>query len=548
MDYRDRPGVAGGNFAIVDSFRRAWEMSGVEIKKGVRVIALGAVAALFVSALVAAPTSSAEPTAETSTTASRSDSTTDRLRWRECTERDLSDSVRCSFLRVPRNWAEPENPGTYRISVARIRATGPRIGVLTFNTGGPGGEGVRSIDSVHEQLPHQVRRSFDLVAWDPRGVGGSEPALATCRISYPELPASGPVDVESLTAQWVDALTEANQSCLELNRAHADNVGTWQVIRDLDALRAALGERQLTFWGMSYGSTVGRGYAQAFPERVRALLLDGAIDPAPSINSYMREHIWSDVTGVNRMLGALGSSYTQTYLRAMRYLDKRTLRFPGGRVITRWNFVIYLSGSASYQSAWPDVTEFLDRVRQALNSNRQRTAVNGAELIALMTSGEAVDPLVPAQGWRSTERYDPLFAFVNCSDMHDRPTTESIALVGQQAKAVGGTGYLLPPMNEGAACSGLPRLGTALPGLHSILRISPRPVIVNAVGDNRTPYQGARELANVFARAPMVLYDGTQHVSYGRVSECINAPVTRYLLTQVVPAQSVACPLEYSGR
>ena len=512
-------------------------MNGVEVNKGVRVIALGAVAALFVSALVAAPTSSAEPMAETSTTAIRSDS-----------ERGLSDSVRCTSLRVPRSWAEPESPGTYRISVARIRATGPRIGVLTFNTGGPGGEGVRSIDSVHKQLPDQVRRSFDLVAWDPRGVGGSEPTLATCRISYPEPPASGPVDVESLTAQWVDALTEANQSCLELNRAHANNVGTWQVVRDLDALRAALGERQLTFWGMSYGSTVGRGYAQAFPERVRALLLDGAIDPAPSIHSYMREHIWSDMTGVIRMLGALGSSYTQTYLRAMRYLDKRTLRFSGGRVINRWDFVLYLSGAASYQSAWPDVTEFLDRVRLALNSTRQRTAENGARLAALMTSGEAVDPLVPAQVWRSTERYDPLFVFVNCSDMHDRPPVESIARAGQQAMAVGGTGYLLPPMNEGAACSGLPRLGTALPGLQSILRISTRPVIVNAVGDNRTPYQGARELANVFARAPMVLYDGTQHVSYGRVSECINAPVTRYLLTQVGPAQSVACPLEYSGR
>ncbi len=530
------------------TLRMAWEMHGVERKGGARLTALGAVAVLCASALVAAPTSGAVASVESPTTTTRSDSATNDLRWRTCTSGALSDSVRCAWLRVPRNWAEPESSGTYRIRVARIRATGPRIGVLTFNTGGPGGEGVGSIENIRELLPPQVRQSFDLVAWDPRGVGSSEPTLATCRISYPVPPASGPVDVESFTAQWVDAMTKANQSCLKLNRAHADNLGTWQVIRDLDALRAALGERQLTFWGMSYGTTVGRAYAQAFPQRVRALVLDGAIDPAPSIHSYMREHIWDDVTGINRMLGALGSNYTQTYLRAMRYLDKRTLRFPGGRVINRWDFVMFLSGSASYQVAWPGVTEYLDRVRRALDSRRQRTAENGARLTALMSSGEAVDPLVPAHVWRRTARYDPLFAFVNCSDMHDRPTAESIALVGQQAMAVGGTGYLLPPLIEGSACSGLPALGTALPGLRSVLRISPRPVIVNAVGDNRTPYQGARELANVFARAPMVLYDGTQHVSYGRVSECINAPVTRYLLTQNVPAQSVACPLQYTGR
>lgn len=523
-------------------------MLGVERKRGVRLTALGAVAALCVSALVAAPTSWADPIVEAPMETTRSDSATNDLRWRECSNGALSDSVRCAWLRVPRSWAEPESSGTYRIRVARIRATGQRLGVLTFNTGGPGGEGVRSIEAIHELLPRQVRRSFDLVAWDPRGVGESAPRLATCRITFPQPPAAGPVNAEEYSSQFVEAVTQANEACLELNRAHADNLGTWQVIRDLDALRAALGERQLTFWGMSYGTTVGRAYAQAFPQRVRALVLDGAIDPAPSIHSYMREHIWDDVTGVNRMLGALGSSYTQTYLRAMRYLDKRTLRFAGGTVISRWDFVMFLSGSASYQSAWPEVTAFLDGVRRALNSARQRTSANGDALLQIMSSNEQPDPLVPAHVWRSSDRYDPLFAFVNCSDMHDRPTAESIALVGRQAMAVGGTGYLLPPIVEGSACSGLPALGTALPGLRSVLRISPRPVIVNAVGDNRTPYQGARELANVFARAPMVLYDGTQHVSYGRVSECINAPVTRYLLTQVVPAQSVACPLQYTGR
>jgi len=488
--------------------------------------------------LVAVPpaTVSATPAGVTSTSP-------DRLRWSDCRNDELSDAVRCSWLKVPRDWARPDTSGTYRIRVARIPASGPRIGVLTFNPGGPGGSGVELIELVHSLLPKSIRRSFDFIGWDPRGVGQSAPALKPCEFISPKFAPTGAIDVDAYAQAMFNAFSDANTECLRLNKTHAQNLGTWQVIRDLNALRASLRVEKISLWGMSYGTTIGRAYAQTFPHRLRALVLDGAIDPAPTMHSYMREHIWDDYTAVQRMLGAFGPSYVKTYLRAMRYLDKRVLRFPGGRTLNRWEFGSFLTDQAAYQGSWTDVRRFLDQVRRALNSTNQRTAVAGAR-IHQWVNEPPIDPLTQRIRPMSSARYEPLMAFVNCSDMHDRPTPQALAAAGRQAVGVGGTPYLTPALVEGAACSGLPPLGRALPGLRTTFRLSPRPVVINAVADNRTPYQGARALANVFARSPMVIYDGTQHVSYARVSHCINAPVTRYLLTLELPATSVACPLQ----
>lgn len=462
-----------------------------------------------------------------------------------CSEREVPREARCGWVVVPRDWARPESSGTYRIRVAHLPADGQRLGVLTFNPGGPGASGIELMGRVYSLLPEQVRRSFDFVAWDPRGVGSSQPHLAACTWEPPKLPPTGPVNATEVTTLWVDAVTQANEECLERNSAHASQLGTWQVIRDLDAIRRALGERQISLWGMSYGTTIGRAYAQQFPTRLRALVLDGAIDPAPSIHSYMREHIWDDETGIQRMLAAFGGRYVKTYEQALRYLERKTLRFRGGERLDRWQFVEALRGSAAYQGSWNEVIELLDQVGVALTSARARTAERGSRIATLAHLASSPDPLAPRRTFRDTEPYESVLPFVNCTDMHDRPSIAALAQAGEEAMAVGGSPFLLAVLVEGAACSGLPALGRALPGLHSVLRLSPRPVIVNSVADNLTPYLGARTLANAFASAPMVVYDGTQHVAYTRTTSCVSDPVTRYFLTLELPTRSTACRMEW---
>jgi hypothetical protein len=246
------------------------------------------------------------------------------------------------------------------------------------------------------------------------------------------------------------------------------------------------------------------------------------------------------------MLGAFGGRYTRTYNQAMRYLEENVLTFQGDK-LTRWEFGGAMQGLATREGSWPVAIELLDLVGRALADPRERTAERGQRLTELAKIGQspewALGPL-PSQAKASSDFFS-ILGFVNCSDMHDRPTVEALARAGSEAIGVGGTTYLLPVLTEGSQCAGLPPLGQSLPGLTGILRLSPRPVVINAIADNATPYLGARELANAFARAPMVVYDGTQHVAYGRTSACIDRPVTNYLVSLTLPPRSTVCPLAW---
>ena len=489
-----------------------------------RLIAIALSACL---ALVVAPTAHAGDVIEPGPAAGQS-----TLRWTDCESKALV-AAQCAWLTVPRDWSRPET-GTYRIAVARIpaRAQASR-GTLVFNPGGPGGSGLDALSGVHSGLPRSVQDSFDVVSFDPRAVGASQPHLAPCRTIPPDLPATGPVDWTTVATDFLAASAAANAACLELNADHAGNIGTWQVVRDVNALRRALGQKQITFWGMSYGTTLGRAFAQRFPERVRALLLDGTITPTPTIGGYAREHIWDDATALQTMLGAFDARTRRSYRDVMAFLDTNTIATPQGDVITRWDVSNKFTGSAAYQGQWDDVEEtilLLDAVTEG-----ERTA----------PTPEVTDWLEePVERLRGEEQQgDPAYTFINCSDMHDRPDADVLIRAAEQAAAVGGTTLGMPALVEGAQCAGLPPLGTAIPPMRGTLRLATPPVIVNSVADNRTPWLGARSTANAFAGASMVTYDGAQHVVYTGPSACVDEAVTPYLLDRILPSRSVACPL-----
>jgi pimeloyl-ACP methyl ester carboxylesterase len=409
----------------------------------------------------------------------------------------------------------------------------PTRGVLIFNPGGPGAAGLDFLGFVQRQLPKEVRDSFDIVAFDPRGIGASQPKLTNCRTPEPRLPATGSVDWRAVTSTYVDAMSEALQECLAANESDAQFVGSWQVIRDIDALRRALGEEKISFWGMSYGTTLGRAYAQQFPQRLRALVLDGTITPTPAIGDYAREHIWDDATAIQTMLGAFGAKTKRAYRYVMKYLDKNVVPTSGGGVLTRWEVSGYLVGNAAYQTSWKESKKEINALYDALRKSRAVTREQARRI-----TSDAITA-------RAEGGSNPAFHFINCSDMHDRPSAQVIAGAAEQAAKVGGTALGFPPIGEGVQCAGLPPLGKSVPPLAGTLRLPTPPVIVNAVGDNRTPWLGARATANAFTGSSMVSYAGTQHVTYGGPSACVDAAVTPYLLYRTLPPRSVACPLVY---
>jgi pimeloyl-ACP methyl ester carboxylesterase len=454
------------------------------------------------------------------------------LKWKKCQGANL-ERAECAFLSVPRDWARSDS-GTYRLAVARIPAeVAPTRGVLIFNPGGPGGDGLGALEFVQRRLPKEVRDSFDIVAFDPRGVGKSQPKFTNCRTPAPKFPATGPVDWQAVTAASVDEMSAALQECLAVNESDAQFVGSWQVIRDIDALRRALGVDKISFWGMSYGTTLGRAYAQQFPQRLRALILDGTITPTPTIGDYAREHIWDDATAIETMLGAFGAKTTRGYRAVMKYLDKKVLTTEDGDELTRWDVSGVLVNNAAYQTQWKQSKEIINELYDVIRSSR---TISRGQFVRL--KADSIKP-------RDEAGSNPAYHFVNCSDMHDRPSVQIIAAAAEQAAKVGGTALGATPLGEGGQCAGLPPLGMSVPPLTGTLRLPTPPVIVNAVGDNRTPWLGARETANGFTGSSMVTYAGTQHVTYGGPSACVDAAVTPYLLYRTLPPRSVACPLVY---
>ena len=207
-----------------------------------------------------------------------------RLDWQPC-----DDGFECARLLVPFDYARP-SWRRFSLPVIKLPAAGPsrRIGALVVNPGGPGGSGVQYALGARSEFPSAVLARFDVVGFDPRGVAASKPAL-TC-MTGPQLDTYLATDDMPANAAQLAAVVAQSKlyaaRCAQNSAALLPYVGTQNAARDMDVLRAALGESRLTFLGKSYGTYLGTWYARLFPHRVRALVLDGAVDPdTPSLQN-----------------------------------------------------------------------------------------------------------------------------------------------------------------------------------------------------------------------------------------------------------------------
>src|SRR6478672_9701406 len=207
-------------------------------------------------------------------------------------ETRLPAGAECGLLSVPVDYAKPDGD-VARIAMIRFKATGDKIGSLVVNPGGPGESGVEAAASMAPTLPQSVRERFDLVGFDPRGVANSTPA-AWCNSDADNDRLRADPTVE-YTQEGVDHIEKENkefvQRCVDkVGEEFLANLGTANVAKDLDAIRAGLGDDKLTYLGYSYGTRIGALYAEAYPDKVRAMILDGAIDPnADQIEEGIRQ-------------------------------------------------------------------------------------------------------------------------------------------------------------------------------------------------------------------------------------------------------------------
>ena len=450
------------------------------------------------------------------------------LKWTACSTPELAD-FQCASYDVPRDWSDP-SAGTFSLAVVRHKSTGKageRIGSLFFNPGGPGGSGVANMPMLWAMTPASVKQRFDIVTWDPRGIGSSTPAVECEVPEWQFPPATGEVDWEEISDVVRTATAIANADCLERYADVAPYVGTNSVVRDLDALRAAVGDRQLNYWGASYGTRIGYVYALTYPDRFRAILLDGPVSPRSSTEDFT----FGYSTAADPAIGMLFESYPDTkqqYARVMAALEEAPLRLSPTREITRWYVGYGLEGNAGSQASMPIVAMWLGKIDRAIFGSDKEKRVAKRFLRGLPAPVPTTMAGLPS--------------FVQCLDYADRLSDAEQDAMGNQIRANAPiTGWYRAQQIPGA-CEGLDALEPDPVPLAQGNNWTARMLILGATRDSQTPYKWTTSMANAFRSSVVVSYVGNQHVTYSTTpSRCVNNAASNYLLRLALPALDIAC-------
>jgi pimeloyl-ACP methyl ester carboxylesterase len=456
------------------------------------------------------------------------------LRWRPC-----DHGFQCARLLVPFDY---QRPGWRRFSlpVIRLPATSPRtrIGSLVVNPGGPGGSGVQYALQARSQVSAAVRARFDVVGFDPRGVGGSIPAVS-CLTDAQLDRYLATSDTPANTAQLAPVVSESKlfaRGCQEHSGALLPYVGTANAARDMDVLRAALGDAKLTYLGKSYGTYLGTWYAQLFPAYVRALVLDGAVNPEESGLSMnltqargFQVALRSFIADCLRRPGcpfARGESVTAATGRIQALLDQAARKPLHSQIAGQpGDSALLLNGMAGALYS----TSFWPYLRQALTAAFKG---NGTLLVALG------DLLVERD---SNGRYSNLIEAETAVDCVDRPWPRTLppwqAAAAQAAR--GAPQFGAPIMWGSLACAYWPV--PAAPPVRLRGKGAPPILVVGTTRDPATPFQWARALARDLESGLLLGWNGDGHTAYTRGSACVDSAVDKYLISLVVPSNGTVC-------
>ncbi|MBC8363911.1 MAG: alpha/beta fold hydrolase [Actinobacteria bacterium] len=479
----------------------------------------------YISTTSTVPPTTAVPTTAVPTTTTAVPTTTTEvpaggLKWRPC------EDLECSSIEVPMVHDDPSQ-GTIRIALNRYSARpGGRIGVLLVNPGGPGGSGVDLVADMGWILD-QVVPGFDVIGFDPRGVGGSTPVACVEDLDDLVFVLEDNEDPAQLF-ELEDAFAVA---CLENSGDLALHVGTNSVARDMDLIREALGEEQISFLGYSYGSRIGAVYAAMFPDRVRAMVLDGPVDPAEQISSASPiqgrgfEDAWDNFSAtcsddppcsLEVHGGAESAFATVDALLAEGDIPA------GDRILTRGEFQLGVAMALYSPYTWGDLI-------QAFEEALDEGTGGGFQSLADMMMGR-----------RDDGTYDNSQAvnfLVNCADDPLRPSQEAFSeLVDAAADTFEHFG---PSFRAMTGCGSLPE---SVDPLHVEPADLAVPVLVIALeGDPATPMAWARALADSIGDAVLITSDGEGHTAFLSNSWCVTDVVIAYLADLVVPEDGWSC-------
>lgn len=472
----------------------------------------------------ATTTTAATSTSGGSTTTGGDGPGASTLRWTSC-----DDGFECATLRVPVDHAKPTGK-TLTLGLARRPADDQahKIGSLLMNPGGPGGSAIDLIEGI--PLPKALTDKFDIVGFDPRGVGRS--SALDCRSHLQEIYDADPTMEDQ--ADRTEYLKVSKAFVDECQRKYADllpHLGTRDVARDMDLVRAAVGDPKLTYVGYSYGTAIGQVYAQLFPTHVRAMVLDGVMD----LSQDGLQGATGQAKGFDGALQAfladcdrrdcLGDPAGEVLDEVTAQSEKRPIPAKGADRPATPGVVNLAVGEALYsESLWPALAKALTDARDG----------DGTGLVDLADEYLQRDP----DG--SYESGFEIYFAVSCLDQaFPRDPTKVFAA----AKAAG---KLYPRVGEGLVndyvrCALWPTPAQPVGPVPATTKGLPPTVVISTTNDPATPYQSGVRAAEQIPGAVLITNKGEGHTIFAQGKRCVDDAVTTYLVDVKPPKDGLTC-------
>ncbi|MBB5960640.1 pimeloyl-ACP methyl ester carboxylesterase [Saccharothrix tamanrassetensis] len=455
-----------------------------------------------------------------------------------------NERLDCARVQVPVDY---DNPGGARGEVAllRIPASGEKIGSLLVNPGGPGGSGMNFVATMASKplwTEGALGQRFDIIGFDPRGVGASWPQLDCFSDADDEARAAGidnPMDLDSATSE--KHAREIMQRCAESAGGEdaLTSVSTRETARDMDVLRAAVGDERLTYLGFSYGTELGGVYAETFPENVRALVLDGAVAPGTTRDELHTAQAAASQKGFDRLaeecaqaadcpLGTDPARATERFQALTRPLIDRPAPTTDGRGLGYNDAVLAVLAGMRAEALVPRLVDGLTEL----------AAGRGDTLLALR------DQLAGRQPDGTYDGTGDSYLATRCMDLPRRTPAEQTEANRRIREAAPFTDDGRPVQQTHHLCAAWPKPPSRTrPWLADDVAGLPPTLTVSTTGDVATPYQAGVDLAEALGGS-LLTVDGAQHgVSLIGENACTNDLVLGYLVDLKTPPEGARCAL-----
>jgi pimeloyl-ACP methyl ester carboxylesterase len=454
-----------------------------------------------------------------------------RVSWRPCT-----GGFECGEVQVPLDYDNPDG-ATLGLAVSRHPAGEParRRGAILVNPGGPGASGITYAPTAVTQFRSDVLDRYDVVGFDPRGVASSEGVDCLSDAELDRFVALDPTpDNAAAVAEAERAIAAFGRGCVHGSGRLAGHVSTPEAARDMDIIRAAVDSPELNYYGASYGTLLGATYADLFPRRVGAMVLDGAVDPSQSVieenlaaaagfQTALRAYLRFCVNQRDCPLGRSVSAAEDRLNALLERIDVSALPAGGGRRLTIGHAVLGVWLPLYVPELWPSLTEALRRVESG----------DGSALIRLSDLYTSRGP-----GGYLDNSLEALYA-VNCLDQPAGRTPAQVRRLVPRFERVSPTfGEVFAWFLIGCpdwpvrTAEHIPRIDA--PG-------APPIVVVGTTGDPATPYESAVALARQLRTGVLVTRVGEGHTGFGRGNECVDDAVNDFIASGKVPPDGLRC-------